>query len=609
MEKEQKITLARILLSALLLGVSFFPVGAVARLILCLAAYLAVGGRVLWEAFEGILHGEFFDENFLMSVASIGAILLGEYYEAVAVMLFFAVGELFEDVAVERSREAITALMDIRPDYANIEKDGELCRVDPSDLPCGAVIVVRAGEKIALDGVVLEGSSSLDTSALTGESVPRDVGVGDSVISGCVNLTGLLRIRTTSVFAESTVSKILELVENAEDGKARSQAFITRFAKLYTPFVVLGALLLALVPSLITGEWMLWIERALIFLVASCPCALVVSIPLGFFGGIGAASRVGVLVKSSGVLETLARPSVVVFDKTGTLTKGRFTVSGVYPIGISERELLSVAALAESYSSHPIARSICDFYSAEPDRSRVCDVKELSGYGIRACVDGKEVCVGNQRLMESIGISEAAEQDGTGVHVALGGEYVGYIALSDEIKSGARDTIGALRTLGVKRTVMLTGDREVVGARVARELGIDEAFGALLPKDKVERLEGLLSEKGERGALMFVGDGINDAPVLARADIGVAMGAFGSDAAAMAADVVLMDDKPEKLVSAIRIARKTRRIVLENIVFALSVKALALLLGALGITGMWFAVFADVGVMVLAVLNALRIIR
>lgn len=609
MEKEQKITLARILVSALLLGISFFPVGAVARLILCLAAYLAVGGRVLWEALEGILHGEFFDENFLMSVASIGAILLGEYYEAVAVMLFFAVGELFEDVAVERSREAITALMDIRPDYANIEKDGELCRVDPRNLPCGTVIVVRAGEKIALDGVILEGSSSLDTSALTGESMPRDVGVGDSVISGCVNLTGLLRIRTTSVFAESTVSKILELVENAEDGKARSQAFITRFAKLYTPFVVVGALLLALIPSLITGEWMLWIERALIFLVASCPCALVVSIPLGFFGGIGAASRVGVLVKSSGILETLAKPSVVVFDKTGTLTKGRFTVSGVYPIGISERELLSVAALAESYSSHPIARSICDFYSAEPDRSRVCDVKELSGYGIRACVDGKEVCVGNQRLMESIGISEAAEQDGTGVHVALGGEYLGYIALSDEIKSGARDTIGALRALGAKKTVMLTGDREAVGARVARELGIDEAFGALLPKDKVERLEGLLSERGEHGALIFVGDGINDAPVLARADIGVAMGAFGSDAAAMAADVVLMDDKPEKLVSAIRIARKTRRIVLENIVFALSVKALALLLGALGITGMWFAVFADVGVMVLAVLNALRVIR
>ena len=610
MEKEQKITLARIAVSALLLIISLLPVGQIAKLILCLAAFLAVGGTVLWEAMEGILHGEFFDENFLMSVASIGAILLGEYYEAVAVMLFFAVGELFEDVAVERSREAITALMDIRPDYANMERDGELCRVSPSEVACGSVIVVRAGERIPLDGVVVEGSSTLDTSALTGESMPRDVSVGENVISGCVNLTGLLRIRTTGDFAESTVSKILDLVENAEDGKARSQAFITRFAKLYTPFVVLGAVLLALIPSLITGDWLLWVRRALIFLVASCPCALVVSIPLSFFGGIGAASRVGVLVKGSGVLEALAKPSVVVFDKTGTLTGGKFGVTGVYPTGeLSERELLCVAALAESYSTHPIARSVCDCYGAELDRSRVGEVEELSGYGIRSRVDGRAVLVGNLALMEKDAISIGEKIDGTVVYVSIDGEYAGCIVLEDEIKEGAAETIRTLRALGVRKSVMLTGDRQEVGERVACALGIDEVHGGLLPEGKVERVEALLAEKGERGTLVFVGDGVNDAPVLARADIGVAMGAFGSDAAAMAADVVLMDDKPAALVSAVRVARKTRRVVLENIVFALSVKALALLLGALGVTGMWFAVFADVGVMVLAVLNSLRAAR
>lgn len=607
MEREQKITLIRVLAAAALLAVSFLPVGRVARLLLCLAAFLSVGAKILWEAVEGIFDGEFFGENLLMSIASIGAIILGEYHEAVAIMLFFTVGELFEDVAVDRSREAISSLMELRPDYANMEKDGEIIRVNPCDIEENMVIIVLPGERVPLDGVVLDGVSSLDTKALTGESLPRDVAVGDSVLSGCVNLTGALRVRVTAGYGESTAAGIMKLIEEAEDGKAKAQSFITRFAKVYTPIVAIGAVLLALVPSLITGAWTVWVRRALVFLVASCPCALVISIPLSFFGGLGAASRVGALVKGSGVLEALASPSAVVFDKTGTLTKGQFAVDEVFSHHMSKDALLELAALSESESGHPIARSICEAYGKPTALGRVSNMRELAGFGVCATVDGKEILVGGKRLMGTVSDFKEPSEQGNFVFVAVDGRYEGYIRVIDEIKEGARGLTKRLSRLGVRRTVMLTGDELATAEAVGRELGIDEIYASLLPKDKVDSL---LDLQAEGGTVVFVGDGMNDAPVIAHADVGVAMGVSGSDAAAMAADVVLMDDDPAVLAETICVARRTRRIVLENIVFSLAVKGLVLLLGALGVmTDMWLAVFADVGVMILAVLNALRAAR
>lgn len=607
MEREQKITLIQVLAAAALLAVSFLPVGRVARLLLCLAAFLSVGAKILWEAVEGIFDGEFFGENLLMSIASIGAIILGEYHEAVAIMLFFTVGELFEDVAVDRSREAISSLMELRPDYANIEKDGEIIRVNPCDIEKNMVIIVLPGERVPLDGVVLDGVSSLDTKALTGESLPRDVAVGDSVLSGCVNLTGALRVRVTAGYGESTAAGIMKLIEEAEDGKAKAQSFITRFAKVYTPIVAIGAVLLALVPSLITGAWTVWVRRALVFLVASCPCALVISIPLSFFGGLGAASRVGALVKGSGVLEALASPSAVVFDKTGTLTKGQFAVDEVFSHHMSKDALLELAALSESESGHPIARSICEAYGKPTALGRVSNMRELAGFGVCATVDGKEILVGGKRLMGTVSDFKEPSEQGNFVFVAVDGRYEGYIRVIDDIKEGARGLTKRLSRLGVRRTVMLTGDELATAEAVGRELGIDEIYASLLPKDKVDSL---LDLQAEGGTVVFVGDGMNDAPVIARADVGVAMGVSGSDAAAMAADVVLMDDDPAVLAETICVARRTRCIVLENIVFSLAVKGLVLLLGALGVmTDMWLAVFADVGVMILAVLNALRAAR
>ena len=608
MEKEQKLTLWRIVICAVLLIVSFFPIGQEPRLILCLLAYVLIGGVVLWNAVKGIFHGEFFDENFLMSIASIGAIVLGEYYEAVAVMLFFAIGELFEDVAVDKSRDAISALMDIRPDYANVEKNGELCRVSPKDVAVGEVIIVKAGEKIPLDGVVIEGESMLDTAALTGESLPREVKTGECVASGSVNLSGVLSVRTTGSFGESTASKMLDIIENAEDGKAKSQTFITRFAKLYTPYVTLGAILLAIVPPLFTGQWLLWLEHALVFLVASCPCALVISIPLSFFGGIATASRKGVLVKGSGFLESLSKAEIVAFDKTGTLTRGQFAVSSVRAVGMSEEELVEIAALAECDSAHPIAKSICKAYGALPERKRVSGTTELTGFGVRAIVDGRSVLVGNEKLMEKHGVLCAYELPGTAVHVAIDGRYAGCISADDQIKETSRETVQKLLSLGVKKTVMLTGDRQEIGERVRQALGIQQLHAEMLPLDKVACIEDLQKDL-QNGTLLFVGDGINDAPVLSRADIGIAMGVLGSDVATMAADVILMDDNPYKLTDAICIAKKTRRIVMQNIMFALSVKGLVLLTGIFGFAGMWPAIFADVGVMMIAVFNALRATR
>ena len=578
--------------------------------LLFLMPYLIVGWDVLWKAIRNIAHGQVFDENFLMAIATIGAFATGEYPEAVFVMLFYQVGELFQSYAVGKSRRSIAALMDIRPDSANLERDGQVEEVDPETVAVGDVIVVKPGERVPLDGVVLEGSSALDTAALTGESLPRSVEPGDDVVSGCVNLSGLLRVQVTRPFGESTVSRILDLVENASSKKARAENFITKFARYYTPAVVLGAVLVAVLPPLLgVGTWGEWFRQALVFLVISCPCALVISVPLSFFGGIGGASRAGILVKGSNYLEVLAGTGTVVFDKTGTLTRGVFNVTAVHPDRCTEEQLLELAALAESYSDHPIARSLREAYAREPEPGRVSGVEELSGRGVRAVIDGRLISVGNGKLMEELGVSwHPCHKVGTTVHVAEEGSYLGHTVISDEVKPTAAQAVAGLKERGI-RTVMLTGDAAAVGEAVAAELGLDEVHAQLLPADKVAQVERLLEQKGPRSKLAFVGDGINDAPVLSRADIGIAMGAMGSDAAIEAADVVLMDDDPAKIAVAMDIARKTLGIVRQNIAFALAVKALVLILGALKLANMWGAVFADVGVMVLAVLNAMRAMK
>ena len=617
MTRKQKKMLVRIFASAvLLIAAVLIPYEGALRFLLFLPAYFVIGWDVLWRAAKNIIHGQVFDENFLMALATVGAFCTGffgkgEYPEAVFVMLFYQVGELFQSYAVGKSRKSISALMDIRPDYANVERDGSLCRVDPEEVQVGDVIVIKPGEKAPLDGVVLEGRSSLNTSALTGESLPREVEPGDDVISGCINLNGLIRVQVTKVFGESTVAKILDLVENSSSKKAKAENFITKFARYYTPIVVVSAVLLAVEPPLFTGgNWAEWIERALIFLVVSCPCALVISVPLSFFGGIGGASRDGILVKGGNFLEILSDTEIVVFDKTGTLTKGVFNVTAIHPDRYSEGELLELAALAESYSDHPISRSLKDAYGMEIDAARVSDVEELSGRGVKAQVDGRLVCAGNDKLMEEIGVIwHPCHRVGTTVHVAVNGEYAGHIVISDELKPDAAEAVASLKRAGVRKTVMLTGDAKAVGESVAKELGIDEVHAGLLPGDKVDRVEALLREKSERGKLAFVGDGINDAPVLSRADIGIAMGALGSDAAIEAADIVLMDDKPSKLAEAMKISKRTLRIVRQNIVFALAVKAAVLVLSAFGLSNMWEAVFADVGVSVLAILNASRALK
>ena len=580
--------------------------------VLYLIPYGIIGWDVLWRAVRNIKNGQVFDENFLMSVATVGAFGCGEYPEAVAVMLFYQVGELFQSVAVDRSRKSISALMDIRPDYANMERNGELVQVDPEEVSVGDVIVVKAGERVPLDGTVLEGTSSLDTAALTGESLPRDVQAGDEVVSGCVNLTGVLHVKVNKPFGESTVAKILDLVENSSSKKAKAENFITKFARYYTPAVVFAALALAVLPPLLgMGPWLMWVQRALNFLVVSCPCALVISIPLSFFGGIGGASKQGILVKGGNYLEALAQAGIVVFDKTGTLTKGTFEVTAVHPQQVSEGELLELAALAERFSDHPISRSIQAACQSAPDPNRVTDAKEIAGHGVRAVVDGKTVLAGNQKLMDQFHIpfEDACHHVGTIIHVAVDGVYMGHIVISDQVKEGAKETLRDLKAAGVRKTVMLTGDSQAVGQAVARQLGLDEVHAELLPGDKVDQVEGLLQNKGPKEQLVFVGDGINDAPVLSRADIGVAMGAMGSDAAIEAADIVLMDDDLKKLPVAVRIARKTLRIVRENIVFALAVKFLVLILSAVGVANMWWAVFADVGVSVIAILNSMRMLN
>ena len=580
--------------------------------VLYLIPYGIIGWDVLWRAIRNIKNGQVFDENFLMSVATIGAFGCGEYPEAVAVMLFYQVGELFQSVAVDRSRKSISALMDIRPDYANIEQNGELVQVDPEEVSVGDVIVVKAGERVPLDGTVLEGTSSLDTAALTGESLPRDVQAGDEVVSGCVNLTGVLHVKVNKPFGESTVAKILDLVENSSSKKAKAENFITKFARYYTPAVVFAALALAALPPLLgMGPWLMWVQRALNFLVVSCPCALVISIPLSFFGGIGGASKQGILVKGGNYLEALAQAGIVVFDKTGTLTKGSFEVTAVHPQQVGEGELLELAALAERFSDHPISRSIQAACQSAPDPNRVTDAKEIAGHGVRAVVDGKTVLAGNQKLMDQFHIpfEDACHHVGTIIHVAVDGVYMGHIVISDQVKEGAKETLRDLKAAGVRKTVMLTGDSQAVGQAVARQLGLDEVHAELLPGDKVDQVERLLQSKGPKEQLVFVGDGINDAPVLSRADIGVAMGAMGSDAAIEAADIVLMDDDLKKLPVAVRIARKTLRIVRENIVFALAVKFLVLILSAVGVANMWWAVFADVGVSVIAILNSMRMLN
>ena len=580
--------------------------------VLYLIPYGIIGWDVLWRAIRNIKNGQVFDENFLMSVATVGAFGCGEYPEAVAVMLFYQVGELFQSVAVDRSRKSISALMDIRPDYANIEQNGELVQVDPEEVSVGDVIVVKAGERVPLDGTVLEGTSSLDTAALTGESLPRDVQAGDEVVSGCVNLTGVLHVKVNKPFGESTVAKILDLVENSSSKKAKAENFITKFARYYTPAVVFAALALAALPPLLgMGPWLMWVQRALNFLVVSCPCALVISIPLSFFGGIGGASKQGILVKGGNYLEALAQAGIVVFDKTGTLTKGTFEVTAVHPQQVSEGELLELAALAERFSDHPISRSIQAACQSAPDPNRVTDAKEIAGHGVRAVVDGKTVLAGNQKLMDQFHIpfEDACHHVGTIIHVAVDGVYMGHIVISDQVKEGAKETLRDLKAAGMRKTVMLTGDSQAVGQAVARQLGLDEVHAELLPGDKVDQVERLLQSKGPKEQLVFVGDGINDAPVLSRADIGVAMGAMGSDAAIEAADIVLMDDDLKKLPVAVRIARKTLRIVRENIVFALAVKFLVLILSALGVANMWWAVFADVGVSVIAILNSMRMLN
>ena len=629
MTKKQKVMLWRILTATVLLlilqvlGAGAFEVfgsaGRWVRLAVFLVDYLVIGYDILEKAGKGIRNGQVFDEHFLMAVATLGALALavyenGDYLEAIAVMLFYQVGEWFQSYAVGKSRRNISDLMDIRPDYANVEKDGELEQVDPDEIEIGTVIVVQPGEKVPIDGVVVEGTSSLNTSALTGESVPREVSVDDEIISGCINMTGLLKIRTTKEFGESTVSKILELVENASSRKSRSENFISKFAKIYTPAVCYGALALAILPPIVrmafmglAPEWGDWVYRALTFLVISCPCALVISIPLSFFAGIGGASREGVLVKGSSFLETLSQTKIVVFDKTGTMTKGVFEVNGIHHSPYKDEELLEYAALAESYSTHPISKSLQRAYGKPIDKNRVSDVEEIGGHGLTAKVDGKVVAAGNAKLMKKLGIEyHDCSHVGTIVHVAIDGKYAGHILISDVIKEHAAEAIAALKKSGIEKTVMLTGDAKNVADHVAARLGIDEVCSELLPGDKVEKVEELLTKKSEKDKLAFVGDGINDAPVLSRADIGIAMGALGSDAAIEAADIVLMDDDPLKISKAIRISRKCIRIVYENIYFAIGIKVICLVLGALGIANMWFAIFADVGVMILAVLNAIR---
>lgn len=617
MNKKQKKVLIRILVAAVLMIVfSQLPVEGYVRFLLFMIPYLVIGYDILKKAFKGILNRQVFDENFLMAVATVGAIVLGNYTEGVAVMLFYQIGELFQSYAVGKSRRNISELMDIRPDYANIERDGKLEKVDPDEVEIGSVIVVQPGEKIPIDGVVTEGKTTLNTSALTGESLPREVAPGDEVISGCINMTGVLKIRTTKEFGESTVSKILDLVENSSSKKSRSEHFISKFARYYTPAVCYGALALAVLPPLVrmlamglAPEWGNWIYRALTFLVISCPCALVISIPLSFFAGIGGASREGILVKGSNYLETLAQTRYVVFDKTGTMTQGVFEVSGVHHNEMEEARLLEYAALAESASSHPISKSLQKAYGKAIDRSRVTDIEEISGNGVTAKVDGIPVAAGNAKLMERLGIPyKECHHVGTVVHMAVNGTYAGHILISDLLKPNAKEAITSLKHAGIEKTVMLTGDSKKVADQVAKELGIGEVYSELLPADKVSKVEELLKEKNAKAKLVFVGDGINDAPVLSRADIGIAMGALGSDAAIEAADVVLMDDDPLKISKAIRIARKCMRIVYENIYFAIGIKVLCLILGALGIANMWLAIFADVGVMVLAVLNAIRVL-
>ena len=614
MNKKQKKMLIRIIIAAVLIVVfSLLPAEGYLRFVLFMIPYLVIGYDILKKAFKGILNKQVFDENFLMAVATVGAILLGDYSEGVAVMLFYQIGELFQSYAVGKSRRNISELMDIRPDYANIEKDGTLEQVDPDEVGIGTIIVVQPGEKVPIDGVITEGTSTLNTSALTGESLPRDAKAGDEVISGCINMTGLLKIRTTKEFGESTVSKILELVENSSSRKSKSENFISKFAKYYTPAVCYGALALAFIPPivlLIMGKpamWGDWIYRALTFLVISCPCALVISIPLSFFAGIGGASNQGILVKGSNYLETLAQTKYVVFDKTGTMTQGVFEVSGIHHNKMPDEKLLEYAALAECSSSHPISKSLQKAYGKPIDRNRVTDIEEISGNGVIAKVDGISVAAGNTKLMNRLGIAyQDCHHVGTVVHMAIDGKYAGHILISDIIKPHAKEAIAELKKAGISKTVMLTGDSKRVADQVAEELGIQEVYSELLPADKVSRVEELLNQKSEKDKLAFVGDGINDAPVLSRADIGIAMGALGSDAAIEAADIVLMDDDPLKISKAIKIARKCIRIVYENIYFAIGIKILCLILGALGIANMWMAIFADVGVMIIAVLNAIR---
>jgi Cd2+/Zn2+-exporting ATPase len=621
MNKKQKKMLLRIVAAAILMvALAFAPVDGATRFIAYAVPYLLVGYDILWKALKGIKNRQVFDENFLMAVATVGAIALavysgsGDYTEAVAVMLFYQIGELFQSYAVGKSRRNISELMDIRPDYANIERDGQLEQVDPDEVEIGSIIVVQPGEKVPIDGVVTEGMSNLNTSALTGESLPRDVAPGDEIISGCINMTGVLRIRTTKDFGESTVSKILDLVENASSRKSKSEDFISKFARVYTPAVCISALVLAIAPPVVrmaamglAPEWGTWIYRALTFLVISCPCALVISIPLSFFAGIGGASKEGVLVKGSNYLETLSQTNIVVFDKTGTLTQGVFEVNGIHHSGMDTDELIELAALAESASSHPISKSLQKAYGKPIDRSRATDIQEISGHGVIAMVDGRQVAAGNDKLMAKLGVKAIpCHQAGTIIHMAVDGVYAGHIVISDVVKPTSRRAIAALKDAGVRKTVILTGDAKAVAAQVASFLGIDEVFSQLLPADKVTKVEELLSRKGKKEKLAFVGDGINDAPVLRRADIGIAMGAMGSDAAIEAADVVLMDDDPLKIAKAIRISRKCLGIVYQNIVFAIGVKLLCLALGAVGLANMWLAIFADVGVMILAVLNAIR---
>ena len=612
MTRKQKHLLFRIIIAAVLFAAgSLLTLDPTAEMAVFLVCYVVIGWDIVWEALTNILHGQVFDENFLMTIATIGALILGEHSEGVAVMLFYQVGEWFQSYAVSKSRKSIASLMDIRPDYANVERNGKLEQVDPEEVNIGDTIVVKPGERVPLDGKIIKGTSALDTSALTGESMPRDVEPGMEVISGCINQTGILTIQTTKKYGESTVAKILDLVENASDKKGKTENFISRFARYYTPIVVFAAIALAVLPPLVTGQpFTVWIYRALTFLVISCPCALVISIPLSFFGGIGGASKIGVLVKGSNYLESLAHTEVVVFDKTGTLTKGSFAVSQINAVSMKEAQLLELAAYAEDYSNHPISLSIKKAYGKKIDHSRISDVQEIAGHGVRAVIDGKTILAGNAKLMDREGIAYIPSNAiGTVIYLACNGKYAGYIVIEDEIKADAPSAIKALKEVGVRKTVMLTGDADAVGKKVAQKLGLDQAYTELLPADKVDRVEMMLRQTTEKGKLVFVGDGINDAPVLARADVGIAMGGLGSDAAIEAADVVLMTDEPSKISAVVQIARKTIRIANENIVFALGVKILVLILGATGYANMWAAVFADVGVSVIAILNAIRAMR